>query len=306
MILLIAILVANCGYFFVGSFQFLHGEVFKSKLFQGIQSTGVFEWILSPLPRDYVIGLDWQYTVVEEGFKYFLLGDISGQGWFHYYFVSFFMKSPVVLLLFLGAAIFFSLRYGQDRLQLLVLIPILLFPLYFSVFKISRGIRYLLPIYPLLFVWISRMAAWNPERVIRRFKWLFLALLLCIIAESLWVRPHYLSYFNAAVGGPSRGQNYLYESEFDWGQELKGLAAYLQQNKIDRIKFAYFGTADPRHYGIDFEYLQCLPVKPTGGLIAISATALQAWGCFDWLKQYEPVDKVGYTIFIYDLPPVDD
>ena len=305
-ILLIAILVVNCGYFFVGSFQFLHGEVFKSELFQGIKSTGVFEWIPSPLPRDYVIGLDWQYTVVEKGFKYFLLGEMSGQGWFHYYFVSFFVKSPVVLLLFLGAAFFCSLRYGQDRLQLLVLIPILLFPLYFSVFKISRGIRYLLPIYPLLFVWISRMAAWNPERVIRRFKWLFLALLFFIIAESLWVRPHYLAYFNAAVGGPSQGQNYLYESEFDWGQELKGLAAYLQRNKIDRIKFAYFGTADPRHYGIDFEYLQCLPPQPTGGLIAISATALQVWGCFDWLKQYEPVDKVGYTIFIYDLPPVED
>ena len=43
--------------------------------------------------------------------------------------------------------------------------------------------------------------------------------------------------------------------------------------------------------------------QPTSGLIAVSATVLQVWGCQDWLKGYQPVDKVGYTIFIYDIPP---
>jgi hypothetical protein len=300
--LAIAILVVNCGYFFVGSFQFLHDEAFQSELFLEIQNTGILQWIPSLLPRDYIRGMDWQYTVVENGFNYFLLGEKSQQGWFHYYVVSFFLKSPVVFLLFVGTAVFFGLRHGQDRMQQLLLVPILLFPIYFSLFKVSRGIRYVLIIYPLLCVWGSRMASWSPDRVVSRFKWLLPMLLVFLMAESLWVRPHYLAYFNVLAGGPSRGQNYLFESEFDWGQELNGLSNYMRQNGIDRIKLAYFGTADPGHYGVDFEPLECGPEGSIDGTIAVSATTLQFSGCFDWLRRYEPVDRVGYTIFIYDLP----
>jgi hypothetical protein len=45
---------------------------------------------------------------------------------------------------------------------------------------------------------------------------------------------------------------------------------------------------------------------PTSGMLAISATNLQNVyfsdkQFYDWLKKYEPVDKIGYSIFIYDL-----
>jgi hypothetical protein len=41
-------------------------------------------------------------------------------------------------------------------------------------------------------------------------------------------------------------------------------------------------------------------------MLAISATNLQNVyfsdkQFYDWLKKYEPVDKIGYSIFIYDL-----
>ena len=128
-------------------------------------------------------------------------------------------------------------------------------------------------------------------------------LLVWYATGSILITPHSLAYFNEIGGGPNNGVNLLFESDFDWGQELKGLKTYLDDRKIDRIKFAYFSTADPAHYGIRYEPLPCeRPGKQEAGLIAVSATALQAWGCYDWLKKYEPVDKVGYTIFIYDIP----
>lgn len=303
-ILLIAILVINLGYFFSGSFRLLQEEAFQSELFQGLQSAGAFRWIPSPLPEAYVMGLDLQYTLVERGFNYYLLGETSQEGWLHYYLVAFLVKTPLPLLILLGAGVVLSLKRGQDQLQLLLLIPILLFPLYFSVFQVSRGIRYLLPIYPLLCVWVARLVPWTPERVMPRLKWVLLGLLFWQMAGSLWVAPHYLAYFNELVGGPSHGYKYLYEADFDWGQELKGLKNYLQRNELDRIQLAYFGTADPQHYGIDFEPLLCGAPQPEEGLIGVSATALQFLGCFDWLNQYEAIDRVGYTIFIYRLPEV--
>ena len=50
---------------------------------------------------------------------------------------------------------------------------------------------------------------------------------------------------------------------------------------------------------------------PTTGLIAISATNLvgvyldgygQGKDLFKWLRAYEPVVRIGHSIFVYDIP----
>ena len=41
-----------------------------------------------------------------------------------------------------------------------------------------------------------------------------------IIASSLSIYPHSLSYFNELVGGPLNGANHLLGSNVDWGQNL--------------------------------------------------------------------------------------
>jgi hypothetical protein len=214
--------------------------------------------------------------------------------------VAFFLKTPAVFLLL----IVFTAFKGRDRLQWFLLVPVLLFPLYFSIFKLSRGIRYILPIYPLLCVWIGQLASRVKCRAPRpALRWSILFLLIWYAGASLWISPHYVAYINEIGGGPDNGINLLSESDFDWGQEMKGLRSYLDEKKIDRIKLAYFSTADPAHYGIKYESLPCeTPPKPESGFIAASATVLQVWGCYDWLKSYQPVDKVGYTIFIYEIP----
>lgn len=42
------------------------------------------------------------------------------------------------------------------------------------------------------------------------------------------------------------------------------------------------------------------------GYVAISTTSLQGRllnnrSCYAWLKKYEPIKKVGYTIFVYNI-----
>lgn len=300
---LIVILVVDAGYFFTGTFRFLDGVSFKSHLFQRVADTGVLHWIPSPLPQAYVVGVDMQYTVLENGFRYFMLGKVQTRGFLLYYVVAFFSKTPVPLLLLIAIALIFHRKFGNEPLLTIVLlVPAVVFFSYFSLTRISRGIRYILPIYPLLFIWVSQAGISLSMRV-HRLKPVLAVLALWYAASCLSVAPHYLAYFNELCGGPKNGLNILDESDLDWGQELKSLGNYLREHGIARVQLSYFGTADPQHYGISYDPLPCEPAlalksdKP----IAVSATALH-WDCNRWLADLKPADRIGYAILLFNLP----
>jgi hypothetical protein len=134
-----------------------------------------------------------------------------------------------------------------------------------------------------------------------------LALLLWLVVGTVRTSPFYLAYFNELVGGPANGYRYLAGPDVDWGQGLKDLASYLHRNGIARVKLAYFGTDDPRMYGIAYELLR--PGRPTTGYVAISVSFVQGLhgfptcnGEYMWLQRYEPIAKMGYSIFLYHVP----
>jgi 4-amino-4-deoxy-L-arabinose transferase-like glycosyltransferase len=300
---LVTILVVNAGYFFTGTFRFLDGMSFKSRLFQRVADTGVLHWLPSPLPQAYVAGMDLQYTVVENGFRCFLLGKVLPRGVFLYYVVAFFSKTPVPLLLLIVIALIFHRKFGTETLLMIVLLaPVAIFFSYFSLTKVSRGIRYILPVYPLLFIWVGQVGISLAMRV-RRWKPVMAVLAVWYVVSCLSVAPHYLAYFNELCGGPKNGVNILDESDFDWGQELKSLGNYLREHEIRRVQLSYFGTADPQHYGISYDSLPCdstLALK-SNEPIAVSATALH-WDCNSWLSDLKPADRIGYTILLFNLP----
>ena len=132
---------------------------------------------------------------------------------------------------------------------------------------------------------------------------------------TLRVHPHYLAYFNELGGGPRNGYRLLVDSNLDWGQDLKGLKAWMDARRVSRIKLSYFGSADPAYYGIDAEnlpgYSAPHPVRVTrevrpGDLVAVSATNLQGVyldaadrPLMERLRRLTPIDQVGYSILIY-------
>ena len=71
---------------------------------------------------------------------------------------------------------------------------------------------------------------------------------LCIswlIASSLWINPHSLSYFNELIGGPRNGPNYLLGSNVDWGQDLRYLRSWLdRQPEVDQLGVSLVGFPD--------------------------------------------------------------
>ena len=131
------------------------------------------------------------------------------------------------------------------------------------------------------------------------------------------VRPHFLPYFNEAVGGPSQGYRYFTDSNVDWGQGLKELALALEPEDLKNgIYLSYFGVADPHSYALIYRDIGSDAIaghkddSSLAGLtptkFAISVTNLQATyyvdkEVFSWLKDMTPWKKVGYSIFIYDF-----
>ncbi len=74
-------------------------------------------------------------------------------------------------------------------------------------------------------------------------------------AGTLRNHPHHLAYFNEIAGGPANGYRHLVDSNLDWGQDLKRLAAWATRAGSPPLKLSYFGSADPAYYGLVSEAL---------------------------------------------------
>ena len=116
------------------------------------------------------------------------------------------------------------------------------------------GVRYILPAYPLLFVYASGIATSpllaDPPAGRRAGAALVVALAFAFAAGSVRAHPHYLPYFNLLAGGPDRGIEWLDDSNVDWGQDLPLLADYFRANGIVDATVAPMTWYDPGLYGV--------------------------------------------------------
>lgn len=274
-----------------------------------IKSVAYFVLEEVPVPAGgWFRGLSSQMRHAGGGAKAFLMGDYSDRGWWYYYLIAFFVKTPVSLLALLALAILsFRKEKKQSVTDELFLIAPILVTFGVSLFnQIAIGLRYILPVYPLLFIFVSRLMNLRVKNKLL-FRTALLVLSLWFFYSSLSIYPHYLAYFNELVGGPNNGYRYLVDSNLDWGQDLKNLKKYVGENHIRKIKLAYFGTANPDYYKIPYERVTEEEMRRyTPGIYAISATELQNALSpdktrFAWIKKYKPKNKIGYSIFIYEI-----
>lgn len=261
----------------------------------------------------------------------FLAGSQSDSGWWYYFPVAFLLKTPLPTLILLITAVA-SLIWLAARRKLagrwLTLAALLIPPLGYFAFAlttdINLGYRHLLPLLPFLAVFIAAVLAWLADSFPRQQRLGQLAvvgLLVWLGGSTVWLAPHYLAFFNALAGGPNGGWRYLVDSNIDWGQDLGGLKEWLDENGVEQVWLSYFGEGRPDYYGINYVGLDSFPPRlmnpqarpfyphdPAPGLYAISATNLQGvhfanHDQFAWFRDKEPLDKIGYSIFIYEVTP---
>jgi Dolichyl-phosphate-mannose-protein mannosyltransferase len=254
------------------------------------------------------------------GHEAFFVGAYSREGWWYYFPVAFLIKTPLGSLALIGLSLTLC-RSGRPlrwRDATFLLAPVGLLFLVMVPARINIGLRHVLPVYPFLFVLAGRVAT---ARL--RWAWASVALwgvpLALTAASSLRVAPHELAYFNELVGGPGEGHRYLSDSNLDWGQDLRGLKAYMDREGLPAVYLSYFGTAPPEEYGVRYQYTPTArdpgsppapddPLPPGTGkeVLAISVVNLQGVylddkGLYGWLCSRQPVAKIGYSIYAYDI-----
>ncbi len=271
---------------------------------------------------------------LQKGTPAFLLGNYSDSGWWYYFPVAFALKTPLptlILLIWAITRLRFTLHNSQFTIHNSQLAALLIPALgYFAIAlttDINLGYRHLLPILPFLAVFIANQLTLDNYQLTINNLYFPALLLACLAAVSLWTFPHYLAYFNIFAGGPDGGWRYLADSNLDWGQDLAGLKAWMDENGVEHVWLSYFGEARPDYYGIRYTGLASWPPRlmnpaarpfyphdPAPGTYAISATNLQGvqfgdHDLFAWFRQRQPIAKIGYSIFVYDVPaygePVD-
>ena len=301
------------------------------KLTSNRQRCGIF---LIFLIGFFILGLCSQFSFIDyfKGFlglgaqarSSFLMGE-AGWGWWYYFIVAFLIKTPIPTLIFILMSLFFFKRIRSKDIgdEFLLIMPILTIFGMASYSRFNIGLRHILPIYPLIFVFVSKVANLR----VKGAKLLIPLLCGWYLISSLNIYPHYIAYFNELVGGPRNGYRYLVDSNLDWGQDLKGLKRWMDEEGLDRIYLAYYGTASQDYHLPSYQYLpgigwaktdgsHVLPLNVDREMLAISVHLLvvarypvelptlqyrPAKGIYSWLKKYEPVARIGYSIHIYDI-----
>lgn len=204
---------------------------------------------------------------------------------------------------------------------------------------LNIGVRHILPTIPFIYILTTgALKKWTSQKfIIKESLWktviqmasgfltlsfkgvLIIVLLGWYLTETIFAYPNFISYFNEFGGGIENGYKYVTDSNYDWGQDLKRLTEFVDENHISKIAVDYFGGGDPKYYMDDkVEYWWSAKGNPRDENIhwlAVSINSLQgAKGKlhpgqkrdskdeYSWLeKPYEPYARAGKSIFIYKL-----
>ena len=269
-----------------------------------------------------------------QGHYSYFRGRAGNSGWWDYYPTLFFVKQtvPFLVLFAIGASAVFTKRTLSDPGRWAIIIAPLVYMLVLCKLNAANiGYRHALPATPFWLMWIAlgvrerilpsmhtlprlyarlRRPGAKVHGISVRLRFvLLLALLAAHAGGVLRIHPYEIAYYNEPAGGPGAALAWAADSNADWGQALPDLERFCHEKNLEEIRLLYFGM--PEAVG-----LYDIPaVKPTAasiwepGYVAVSATALTGVGhlidsgTLVKLRQLEPAFRLGYAIYVYEMPP---
>jgi hypothetical protein len=249
----------------------------------------------------------------------FLMGQIRMTGWWYYFPLLILFKTPLTTLIALFAAAGLWLIWRPNWISWSLISGAILPIIYFLLALRSNtniGMRHILPVYPFLFIFLGVVAAGAAKRFPKTTIPILAVMLLTLATETFCAYPDFIPFFNVAAGGSRGGYQLLSDSNLDWGQDLKLLAAWRKDHPDDQLALCYFGSADPRYYGLHYFNLPASdapddqPARTdVPHLYAFSATLLQGLYMYpDQSKIYQqvynhqPIAILGGSIYVYNEP----
>ncbi|MEW6734988.1 MAG: phospholipid carrier-dependent glycosyltransferase [Acidobacteriota bacterium] len=250
----------------------------------------------------------------------YLLGNFKLGGYRYYFLMAFILKvSPAVLvatvlyLILLLAKRFpnqFNANINSRETYLFLLLPALIYSLVFS-WKAPNtigGIRYILPIFPFLFVLLGALG--NLLWSMRKGRVVLVVLLALHIYAAVDAYPDPISYFNGLLGCKGTDAiNCLDGACLDLGQDLGRVAKELEhiRKPYEQVRLLYFGSADPNAYLTNWQDVEPDEIiRPRAQLYVVSVHALNrlsigAPAGINWFNRFRPLGSIGNTYLIYDF-----
>ena len=276
-------------------------------------------------PRDpwlYVRGLRQVYRGIDPRYLPYMAGEFRRHFW-SYELVAYLLKEPLPSVVLAGVGLWTIARPGltvADRACLLV--PPAVLGAAYAAFAANLGVRYAIPLLPFLHLiggaGLAALLAGGRAR--RVCAWLLVAWL---ATAALGIYPDHLSYFNETAcalseprqvgldGGSRCGPHWLDDSNVDWGQGVRQLAAWVQAHPgPEPLRLAYFGSFPPEASGLRYEPLDAriLVDRPPAGRYVLSAHivarlrgALRARPEGGWLLGARPTAIVGHAYYVWDV-----
>ncbi|HEX6086397.1 MAG TPA: glycosyltransferase family 39 protein [Thermoanaerobaculia bacterium] len=230
------------------------------------------------------------------GHTAYLLGHESRTGWWYYFPVVFFYKSPLPWLVLVAWGAIALMRDRNRAVFFGTAAAILLTAMTTS---LNIGARHVLPIvgplsicagYAVVHIWRTSRDLFGRAALAALLAWLVIG----VSAEH----PDYLAWYNElAQPNPSW---FAADSNIDWGQDVLRLARVVEELQIPHLHTAFMNSTRLGVHGIHATSL--VPHQRVTGWVAVSENWLrfgEAKGDYDWLSSYRPVRQVGKTIRLY-------
>lgn len=342
--MVISLYVINLGYGFQGTLNRLGDFRFVSQALGEVPGIGMppseggnrfvgtmLADIRIPLPKHFVLGIDLQkYDFENYDRPSYLHGQFSANGWWYYYLYALMIKVPLGTLVLFGISV--SMRPWSRAVVswrdefVLLMPPAIILGFVSSQSGFSEHMRYILPIFPFVFVWIARLVPILGKQHCTLTGVATVALAWSVVS-SLWIYPHNISYFNELVGGPMYGSAHLLHSNIDWGQDLIGLKQWMLKHPDAKpLHLIYFGYFDPRNCGLEYSIPEPLcrrdpePVSVSDippGWYAVSVNFIRGYPRRAYkgdgsevvftrdqltvFQSLQPIAMAGYSIYIYEV-----
>jgi hypothetical protein len=317
-LLAVALLVVNLGYGMRGTLTPLGRFTLRSHA--GAVLARSFPAALPlPLPRDFVLGLDAQSLAVERGeFGSYLRGTWTQEGSRGYDLVALLVKVPLATQLLVALAVISilvspGLRAAPVQEAFCWLLPAFLLGCFVLFSHLNIGVRYLLPIFPFVLLGTSRVFTRLGPGPFGLRNGLVAAGVLGLLLTAVRTHPHELAFFNSIAGGRERGHEWLIDSNLDWGQDLTRVPDYMRTHGLGFVYLLYFGHVEPTLLGISYALP---PAQPRPGTYLVSVNFAKGYpylapdhgrmvravgGAPAWLRAREPVDRIGDSIWVYEV-----
>ncbi len=277
-VLVSALLTVWAGYLFsFGRVDFLHARL--------------------PAPR-FFTGLETLFHHNEAGHPSYLLGQRSTSGFWYYYAVALAVKTPLGILC-IALWIPWLCRGLRNRTK--IAIPVLFCAAILVVASLSRiniGVRHVLPVYlGLSVICGSVLAPLFAQHRLTLQNGVAALLLIWAAVSGAGQHPDYLAYTNELTG--SHPENFLSDSDLDWGQDMKRLGDFLNSQSAPAVTFSPFN----RTYALAGHSFPAMKAgeneRPSPGWNAVSITLWKVYGVPAWANHAAQQKRIGRSILVW-------